>query len=136
MISGATTWSELAESIVEAIDGLEKTGPEPIGGSLLLAVGQDFRSIRIAAYEGGHPELVLRLGTLPRTTDQAREDNLPVPHGCIDRAISKAAAGMLSWTKDPETFELVEHQRYSLFLRWPEQDTVLVDPYAYGLWDE
>jgi hypothetical protein len=58
------------------------------------------------------------------------------PNGSIDRAVSLAATEMLSWTKDPATCELLEQQRYRLFLRWAEGDAVPVYKYAYGLWDK
>jgi len=136
LFSRAATWPELAEDLIAAIDLFDRFELGVVAPSLLIEVGDDFRTLRVTPGEEGHPEVILRLETLPKTTDLAREDGLPVLHGSVDRAISKAAAAMLRWTKDPETLELVEHQRYSLFLRWPGAETSPVNPYAYGLWDE
>lgn len=135
-ISLATTWSEVAEDLIAAIDLLERSELEIAAPSLLIEVADDFRTLLVAVREGGHSQVALRLATLPETTDVAREDGLTAPQGSIDRAISKVAAAMLSWTKDPETLELLEHQRFSLFVRWPGAETSPVNPYAFGLWDE
>lgn len=86
------------------------------------------------------PAEVLAIPPLPAITDVPR-DHLPgesddPPNGSIDRAISKLGADMLSWSSNPETFELEEHCRYQLFLRWPGRDAKPVYPFAYGLWDE
>jgi hypothetical protein len=145
--SNAHQWQDLADDLLFAIDRLEalnrKAQVPSFSRNILITISADHQSLslclnRFGARPDGVGEEVVRLGfcPLPITTDEARDDETIPPNASIDRAISKAAAEMLSWTKDPETFELVEHRRYSLFLQWPGEAPSPVNEYAYGLWDE
>lgn len=135
MRSQATGWRSLADDLLRAIDWLDAHGAsgEP---AIRITVAADRRSLSLCACDApGAPALTLALGVLPETTDAAREDGQRPPNAAIDRAVCFAAAAMLSWSKDPETFELLTHQRHALLLAWDEGPASPVDPWAYGLWD-
>ena len=146
-VSPAVIWQDLADDLLFAIDQLEAIShtakAAQIHQTILIAVADDLQSLRLSwcSPEGseagiGDPALRMRLPLLPTVTETAREDEATVPNASIDRAVSKAAAEMLSWTKDPENFELLEQRRYALFLQWPSGMPAPVNEYAYGLWDE
>jgi hypothetical protein len=146
-ISPAVIWQDLADDLLFAIDQLEAISHTakgtPIHQTILIAVADDLQSLRFCwcspeGSEAGIDDQALRMSLqlLPTDVEIARDDEATVPNASIDRAISKAAAEMLSWTKDPENFELLEQRRYQLFLQWPGGMPALVDEYAYGLWDE
>jgi hypothetical protein len=145
--SRALDWRELSRDLLRAIDRLEMLNRDAplatISRSMLLSVGHEQQNIRIESCgPSGQPlgasgqSLVIHVAPLPVITDVTRDDNCIPPNASIDRAISTAAAEMLSWSKDPETCELIEHQRYQLFLRWPGEEAEEVYEWAYGLWDE
>lgn len=135
------SWQALAQELLRAIDRLEAATPGP-PRAILLRLAEDLRSIELiwCDADGMAPQaatgLRLALPALPAFTDRARDDARIVPNHSIDRAISKAAAEMLSWSTDPESFELLTHQRHALHLRWPGATAEPVNEYAYGLWDE
>lgn len=145
--SAAVTWQDLADDLLFAIDQLEafdRTAKvATIHQAILITVADDLQSLLLSwcspeNSEAGIGDQALRMSLLPlpTDTDTARDDEAEVPNASIDRAISKAAAEMLSWCKDPENFELLEQRRYQLFLCWPGEAPVQVSEYAYGLWDE
>jgi hypothetical protein len=145
--SNAVEWTTLAEDLLFAIDRLEainrKAGLATINRNILLPIDEDMQSISLFWCSAGgellaavNQSVKLRFAPLSAITDRPRDDGITPPNGSIDRAISKLAADMLSWSKDPETFELITHQRYRLFLRWPAEETITANEYAYGLWDE
>lgn len=116
-----------------------------ISNAILITVASDFRSISLRwcdlTGKSNHAEAdgaTILFPPLPKAIDVKRDDGATAPNGSIDRAISRLGAHMLSWTKDRETFELVEHQRHKLFLSWsPEEGRAsCVNEHAYGLWDE
>ncbi|WP_430443816.1 hypothetical protein [Sphingorhabdus contaminans] len=143
----AVTWQDLADDLLFAFDRLEEINPNSKWTedhqAILIRVANDMQSLTLSkcpldsgeAVLGGQT-LRIRLRPLPSITDLARDDAAEVPNAIIDRAISKAAAEMLSWTKDLDCFELLEQRRYWLFLQWPGGIPALVNEYAYGLWDE
>ena len=144
--SNASEWTALARDLLFAIDRLEsinrKSALATISRNLLLSVAKDMQSISIMwCNDCGAPlaevdqSVQLDFRPVPVTTDWPRDDGTNSPNASIDRAISKAGAKMLSWTKDPETFDLIEHQRYKLFLSWAEGIPVIVNEYAYGIFD-
>jgi hypothetical protein len=145
--SRAGCWQDLARDLVRAIDQLEArntwTDVQRDDRSIVLLVEPGMKAIRLAAC--GSDGLVitptdagirLRFRLLPVFTDQDRDDGMIPQNASIDRAACWAAAEMKSWVKEPDTFELVEHQRFILFLAWPEGTTSRIDELAYGLWDE
>lgn len=147
--SDADSWRELARDLLGALTTMELLArvsqKSTTSSAILLTVALDFRcvSLRWCNLTGQpiHAEadgVTIRLQTLPKATDVERDDGTTAPNSSIDRAISRLAADMLSWTKDAETFELVQHQRYKLFLSWSleEGHARCVNEYAYGLWDE
>jgi hypothetical protein len=147
LVSRVATWQELASDMIAAIDLLESMNRSNdrvmSARSILMSIDESFDGIRLvwSSAQGRpieHPAwcVLLRLPALPATTDRLRDDGAVPPNASIDRAISKTAADMLSWTKDPETFEVLEHQRYQLFMRWADEGGAEVNEYAYGLWDE
>ncbi len=152
MNSHAVNWQELANDLLFAIDRLEmmnrKASVAVMGRAILFSIAEDLQSISLNWCDANgqrllssEQELRLDLLPLPEATDETRTEPMfapPVipPNGSIDRAISKAAAEMLSFTKDEETFEVLEHERFRLFLRWAEGEPKPVHEYAYGLWDE
>lgn len=114
-----------------------------ISRSILLSIGPELEDIRIEYCDPAGQQLgasgqslAIHFAPLSMVTDVARDDGSTPPNASIDRAISRLAADMLSWSKDPETCELIEHQRYQLFLRWPGEEAEEVYEWAYGLWDE
>lgn len=147
--SDADSWRELARDLLGALTTMELLArvsqKSTTSTAILLTVALDFQgvSLRWCNLTGQpiHAEadgVTIRLQTLPKATDVERDDGTTAPNSSIDRAISRLAADMLSWTKDAETFELVQHQRYKLFLSWSLADghARCVNEYAYGLWDE
>lgn len=148
LISLAADWPELAGDILKAIESLERT-VVPTGGPghILLKVAPDLQSLQAQWWDsqtgcpGEGSRVQLRFGEMPLTTDESRTEAQfaePVapPNATIDRAISKAAADMLSYATDPDTFELLTVQRYQLWLQWPGGQPARVYEFAYGLWDE
>jgi hypothetical protein len=140
LVSYAADWRALASDIALAIDQLKARADDRM---ILIGVADDLRALTVELYRPGaldseplDRKVHLAFPPWPAATDQAHERGETPPNASIDRAIAKVAAGMLSWTKDPETFELIEHCRYRLFLRWPGGERKQVDEYAYGLWDE
>jgi hypothetical protein len=152
LISYATHWQDLANDLLRAIDQLEEinrsTKVVTLHRAILITVADDLKSMSLTWCRSGGGEPViggdlvrLEVGTLPETTEVVRSEPMfadPVipPNASIDRAVSKAANAMLSWTTDPETLELLTHQRYHLFLCWAGGQPKPVYEYAYGLWDE
>lgn len=150
--SYAVIWQDLASDLLFAIDRLETMNRKaPLGvlsRAILFSIAEDLQSIRLNWCDtNGQPlpaidqEIRLDLLPLPEATDETRTEPMfapPVipPNGSIDRAISKAAAEMMSYSKDPETYEVLEHERFRLFLRWGGGEPALVYQFAYGLWDE
>jgi hypothetical protein len=147
--SDADSWRELAKDLLGALTTMEllarvsqKSTKCP---AILLTVARDFQRVSLQwcnlTGEPIHAEtdgVTIRLRTLPKATDVERDDGSTAPNASIDRAISRLGADMLSWTKDAETFQLVQHQRCKLFLSWSleEGHAQCVNEYAYGLWDE
>lgn len=140
-------WQDLAHDLVRAIDQLEtqtkRLAVEQDEPSILLTVESGMTAIRLAACRSDgvviptSPAGVrLDLGALAAVTDRDRDDGTTPANASIDRAASKAAAEMMSWSKDPETYELVERRRFTLFLAWPDGTHSRIDELAYGLWDE
>lgn len=145
--SRATCWQDLARDLVSAIDQLEaqnkQSAIEHDARSVLLTVEPCMNVIRLTvcpsvavAIPSTDTGIRLFFNPLPVATDQDREDGIVPPNASIDRAASKAAAEMVSWAKDPDTFELLEYRRFTLFLAWPEGTRYKIDELAYGLWDE
>lgn len=145
--SQAIDWRQLAGDLVIAIGRLEAsvgdTDTVPARQAILIAVAGDLLSLdlRWCEPDGGSASscglaILLSVPPLAAQTDMARDDDATPPNASIDRAVSKAAAEMLSWTKDPDTFELLEHRRYWVFLCWPGEAPAPVNEYAYGLWDD
>jgi hypothetical protein len=145
--SHARDWRGLSQDLLLAISRLEalnrKAPLSTIGRSILLTVGPEQQDIRIEycgpagqQITASGQSLAIHFAPLPVATDVERDDGSTPPNASIDRAISKAAVDMLNWTKDPDTFELIEHQRYQLYLRWSGSDAAEVYEWAYGLWDE
>ena len=150
--SYAVIWQDLASDLLFAIDRLEtmnrKAPLEVPSRAILFSIADHLQSIRLNWCDtNGQPlpaigqEICLDLLPLPEATDLTRTEPMlapPVipPNGSIDRAICKAAAEMMSYSKDPETFEVLEHERFRLFLRWGEGEPAPVYQFAYGLWDE
>lgn len=146
-VSHAARWQGLANDLALAVRRLEAMDRNvkmvAINQAIMIRVADDMQSLslRFCAPNGkelsiSDAAILMRFPSLPATTDVKRNDGWPPPNGSIDRAISKLAADMLSWTKNPATFELVEHRAYFLFVHWPGGETSSVDEYAYGLWDE
>jgi hypothetical protein len=81
-------------------------------------------------------KLRLALWPLPTDSERGRDDKTIAQHGSIDRAISAAARHLISWTTDPDTFELLQHDRFILFCAWPGQLITKVNPWAYGILDD
>lgn len=147
VFSPAANWQELANDLAVAVASLETTGSNAkvasINQAIQIDVADDCQSLSLGlcgsnGTQSGvsDAELRIRFPLLPAITDALRDDGWTPPNGSIDRAISKVAADMLSWTKDPETFEVIEHRAYFFFIRWPGSEPVPVNEYAYGLWDE
>jgi hypothetical protein len=147
LCSLATCWQDLARDLVDAIGQLEaqikQAAVERDDRSILLTVEPGMSALRLAACRSDGvvitPEkagIRLCFSALPADTDQGRDDGMVPPNASIDRAASKAAADMISWAKDPDTFELVEYRRFTLFLAWHEHAPFKIDEFAYGLWDE
>ena len=147
VFSPAANWQELAHDLTLAVARLGATDSNAkfasINQAIQIDVADDCQSLslRLRAPNGtqsciSDTELGIHFPLLPAMTDTSRDDGWTPPNGSIDRAISKVAANMLSWTKDPETFEVIEHRAYFLFVRWPGSRPVPVNEYAYGLWDE
>lgn len=145
--SHACDWRGLSQDLLLAIDRLEalnrKAPLATINRWILFSIGPELQDIRIEYCDPTRQQigatgqgLSIHFAPLPVVTDLARDDGTTSPNASIDRAISKVAAEMLSWTKDPETCELIEHQRYQLYLRWSGSDAAEVYEWAYGLWDE
>ncbi|MXO71467.1 hypothetical protein [Alteraurantiacibacter buctensis] len=130
-------WRELATVLATAIDRLAADDP-PVeaGAALLLAVDPELDCIRVRPKGSAAAGVCVALGPLPRATDRPRDDGALVPCGSIDRAASKVAADMLGWHKDPQTCEVVETQRFWLYLQWPGESPAAIYEWAYGLWDE
>lgn len=78
----------------------------------------------------------LALPLLDLKTDIPREDGIVPPHPAIDRALSRVAAQLMDWSRDPDSFELVQHIRARITVQWHGRKAAEVDPLAYGLWDE
>lgn len=146
-ISQAATWQDLARDLLFAIDQLDASDRSrkvaEVRTAIVITVADDMRSLvlnrfcpRRSQTSCGTLALRMDLRLLPAATDMVRDDEMAVPNASIDRAISKAACEMLSWTREPDTFELLEHRRYSFYLQWPGETPALVNEYAYGLWDE
>jgi hypothetical protein len=143
--SHAGDWRGLSQDILLAISRLEALNREEPGTnsrSILLSVAPELLEIRIeycgpAGQQLGASgqSLAIHFAPLPMVTDVARDDSRTPPNASIDRAISRLAADMLSWSKDPETCEVIEHQRYQLHLRWNGEEAEPVYEWAYGLWD-
>lgn len=113
-----------------------------MGRAILMSVADGLRAIRLHwCDQDGRRLAILEQGVqlnfkdLPERTSAPRDDAGSPPNASIDRAISMVGAEMLSWSKDPESFELIEHQRCKLFFSWPGGVVEEVDQYAYGLWD-
>lgn len=147
VFSPAANWQELANDLTMAVARLEATGSNAkfvsMNQAIQIDVAEDCQSLSLSlcgpnsAQSGiSDAELRIHFSLLPAITDALRDDGWTPPNGSIDRAISKVAADMLSWTKDPETFEVIEHRDYFFFIRWPGRQPVPVNEYAYGLWDE
>lgn len=145
--SHARDWRGLSQDLLLAIGRLEalnrKASLATISRSILLSIGPKLQDIRIEYCDptgqqlgASGQSLTIHFAPLPVVTDVARDDSSTPPNASIDRAISTVAAEMLSWSKDPETCELIEHQRYQLFLRWSGEEAEEVYEWAYGLWDE
>lgn len=143
----ALTWQDLADELLFAIDRLEAINSSrklsAIHQAILITVADDLQSLHLVWHspdgeesEVASQSLQLCFPLLPTFTDIARDDETEVPNASIDRAVSKAAAEMLSWSKDPENCELLEQRRYQLFLCWPDETPAPVNEYAYGIWDE
>lgn len=144
--SHASDWQGLSRDLLLAISRLEalnrKAPLATISHSILLSVGPELQEIGVEfctpagqRLDATGPLLAIHFAPLPPTTNAERDDGGIPPNASIDRAISKAASEMLSWTKDPETFEVIEHQRYRFFLRWAGEAAEAVNEWAYGLWD-
>ncbi len=145
--SRCACWQDLAADLIAAIDQLEsrtaQPPPTPGGGAVLLRVDPTQNIICLTWCDVQGQSLInmsegvrLRFNPLPKMMEQQREDGSSPPNASVDRAVSKAAADMMSWSKDPETFELIETRRFKLFLAWDQGPGAEVDEYAYGLWDE
>lgn len=143
----AHDWRELATDLLFALKQLEDASKQEvlrvIGQSVLLTIAHDFKSIRLEwcrpngdKYYLPNQIIELQFYELPVLTEQPRDDGFSPQNSSIDRAICKLAADMLSWTKDPQTFELVTHQRYKIFISWHGETPIKVNEYEYGLWDE
>jgi hypothetical protein len=142
----AVTWQDAAGDLLRAINQIETMSrPDKLAASdpaLLVTVGQDLQSLTLQKCAAdGTPTSIetavqIRFPLLPNATDVTRDDDIHPANASIDRAVCKAAAEMLSWTKDPDTLELIEHRRYWLFVLWPTAEPTPVNEYAYGLWDE
>lgn len=145
--STCARWQDLAADLVAAIDLLETRTVQPPSaesGRAILArvdLGQSIIFLSLCDTGAKNPTsqkegIRLRFKSLPRVMERQRDDGTSAPDASVDRAISKAAAGMMSWSKDPETFELIERRRFRLFVAWDQGPEIEVDEYAYGLWDE
>lgn len=143
--SNAADWRELAEDLMFALDQLEtlnrKAAMPVVTSALAVRVHEDCCSVELVpcAGDGSPPRQTpvsvrLAFPELPLSTGLERKDCRPA-QGSIDRAVCKVASDMMSWTMDPDTFEVLEHCRLRLFLCWPDGSPVAVDRYAYGLWD-
>jgi|GEM_PF-4924025 hypothetical protein len=140
-------WRELAENLVFSLKQLESHSKEGvidvIRQSVLLSISENHRSIRCEwvrqdgeRYNFLDHAVELQFDELPVLTDLARDDGLVPQNASIDRAVCKLAADMLSWKKDPLTFELIETRRYQIFISWHQEKPLKVYEYQYGLWDE
>jgi hypothetical protein len=145
--SHARDWRGLSQDLLMAIGRLEalnrKAPLASISRSIMLSVGPELQDITIEycnptgqQLAASGQSLAIHFAPFLMVTDVARDDSRTPPNASIDRAISTVAAEMLSWSKDPETYELIEHQRYQLFLRWSGEEAEEVYEWAYGLWDE
>ncbi len=145
--SNCVCWQDLAADLVAAIDLLESRTarqlPAEGGRAILLRVDLGQHIIFLSLCDPGAQSQTttaegvrLRFSPLPGATDQRRDDGASPPNASVDRAVSKAAADMVSWSKDPDTFELIETRRFKLFLAWDQGPQAEVDEFAYGLWDE
>jgi hypothetical protein len=144
--SHACDWRGLSQDLLAAISTLEALNREAPSGtisrSILFSISPELQDIRIEYCDPAGQQLgalgqslSIHFAALPVSTDVERDDGSTAPNASIDRAISTVAAEMLSWSKDPETCELIEHQRYQLYLRWSGRDAAKVYEWAYGLWD-
>lgn len=145
--SFAGDWRGLAQDLnlaLQRLEGMNRKGQlATISRSILLSIEPDLQGIRLewcspdadAVCIAGHA-LIIRCPMLRPYSCGERDDGITPPHSSIDRAISRLAADMLSWSKDPETCEVIEQQRYRLFMRWPGEAAEPVYEWAYGLWDE
>lgn len=150
--SNAIDWQGLAQDLLFAIDRIEamnrKAPLAVLSRTILISIANHCQSITLNwcdAYGQILPnieqEVRLDFSYLPETTDVTRTEPMFAPptippNGSVDRAISKAAAEMMSYTKDEETCEVLEHERFRLFLRWAGGEPAQVYEFAYGLWDE
>lgn len=140
-------WRELARDLLLALRLLEDASKQEvvrvIGQSVLLSIAHDLHSIRLEwcrpngeKYYLPNQIIELNFDELPIQTDKKRDDGVATPNSSIDRAVCKLAADMLSWTKNPQTFELITHRRFFLFICWHGDEPKIVNEYEYGLWDE
>jgi hypothetical protein len=145
--SHARDWRGLSQDLLLAISRLEalnrKAPLSTMSRSILFSIGPELQDIRIEYCDptgqqlgASGQSLAIHFAPLPIVTDVERDDGSIPPNASIDRAISKAAAEMLSWSKDPISFEVIEHQRYRLFLRSAGGEAAAANEWAYGLWDE
>lgn len=149
--SHAIDWQGLAQDLLFAIDRIESMNRKApltvLGRTLLISIADHCQSISLNWCDGDgqmlpniEQEVRLDFSYLPVTTDVTRTEPMFAPptippNASVDRAISKAAAEMMSYSIDEETCELLEHERFELFLCWAGGEPVRVNLFAYGLWD-
>jgi hypothetical protein len=141
--SNATSWEELADDIVGAIENLKALNKK--GSSrrfILVAVSTDFRTLTLGWCDRRGKltnqtkrNIHLHIPALPDESGKQREDGVKSPHGTIDRAINKAAKLLISWTIDPDSCELLKHVRYRLMISWTQDTVTEASPWVFGMFE-